>query len=101
MTDMAEAEIAPAEHVEEQYVVRLLFKFNAASPAEAVERMISELADNGLRQWHYRVEDTEGNLFFVTGHGETRTIEELVGRGNDDDEDDEEGDDDEPGADQP
>lgn len=85
-------EVAPAEEVAEQFVVRLLFKFDAASPADAVEKMIRELADNGLRNWHYRVENqATGELFFVTGYGETKSIEELL----EDEEDD--GDDDEPG----
>lgn len=98
VSEKSDVEIGLGESVEDhQYVVRLLFKFNAASPAEAVEKMIAELADNGLRNWHYRVEDTATDeLFFVTGFGEVKTLDELIAREEEDD--DEEADDDDSGS---
>jgi hypothetical protein len=74
-------EVSPGEHVEKQYVVRLLFKFDALDPADAVNKMITELTDHGLRYWTYRVEDLEAEeLYFVSGStGESLSASDVAG----------------------
>lgn len=61
-------------------IVRLVMRVDQENPSDAVEDFIQNIVENGLREWIYRVEDSEtGDVFgYYDGYGNETDMEALL-----------------------
>ena len=80
----------PAARSRDAYEVRLLMRFEADGPVDAVEQFIDSIVEFGLRGFVYRATNTETRDSVLVQEREVVTEEEVLARADGlDDEDDE------------